>query len=258
MDSTVAPTASENLPAMQSVHLEEPEIGLYLPATQLVQKAKASVAEYFPAWQSTQVDSTVAPTAPEYLPGPQTMHMLEEFAPVVVEYLPASQLMQTEEPSLSEYMPIRQDVQVAAVKRVDPTGPYLPAAHKVPEQVEGVVAPTTTENLPASQSMQTEEPAFAWYFPASQLVQADAAAADWYLPASQLKQVTELVCPVAPENLPAAQSTQVSEVEAACTEEYLPAKHPMQDIAPAPEWLPAVQLSQTTAATLQHTPTSSQ
>ena len=90
---------------MQSVHLEEPEIGLYLPATQLVQKAKASVAEYFPAWQSTQVDSTVAPTAPEYLPAPQTMHMLEEFAPVVVEYLPATQLVQTVKAWVAEYLP---------------------------------------------------------------------------------------------------------------------------------------------------------
>jgi hypothetical protein len=221
VDSTVAPTASENLPAMQSVHLEEPEIGLYLPATQLVQKAKASVAEYFPAWQSTQVDSTVAPTAPEYLPAPQTMHMLEEFAPVVVEYLPASQLMQTEEPSLSEYMPIRQDVQVAAVKRVDPTGPYLPAAHKVPEQVEGVVAPTTTENLPASQSMQTEEPAFAWY-----------------LPAPQTMHMLEKFAPVVVEYLPAVQSVHLEEPE---TGLYLPATQLVQTVVKAVgvEYLPA-------------------
>ena len=41
------------------------------------------------------------------------------------------------------------DVYVAAAEEVDPTGPCVPAAHTEPEQVEGVVAPTTAEYLPA-------------------------------------------------------------------------------------------------------------
>ena len=53
------------------------------------------------------------------------------------------------------YSVVPHDVQVAAAEEVDPSGPYLPAAHKEPEQVE---APTAAEYLPASQSMQTAEP----------------------------------------------------------------------------------------------------
>ena len=47
-------------------------------------------------------------------------------------------------------------MQAAAAEEVDPTGPYVPAAHTEPEQVE---APTTAEYLPASQLVQTVEPA---------------------------------------------------------------------------------------------------
>ena len=64
----------------------------------------------------------------------------------------------TDKPALEAYFPAPHDVQVAAAEEVDPSGPYLPAAHKEPEQVEGVVAPTAAEYLPASQSMQTAEP----------------------------------------------------------------------------------------------------
>ena len=61
----------------------------------------------------------------------------------------------TDKPALDAYFPASHDVQVAAAEEVDPSGPYLPAAHKEPEQVE---APTAAEYLPASQSMQTAEP----------------------------------------------------------------------------------------------------
>ena len=46
-------------------------------------------------------------------------------------------------------------MQAAAAEEVDPTGPYVPAAHTEPEQVE---APITAEYLPAVQSVQTVEP----------------------------------------------------------------------------------------------------
>jgi hypothetical protein len=68
-------------------------------------------------------------------------------------------VLNKDKPSLSEYVPSRQAVQVAAAEEVPPDWPYLPAAHTEPEQVEGVVAPTAAENLPASQLMQTEDPA---------------------------------------------------------------------------------------------------
>ena len=64
----------------------------------------------------------------------------------------------TDKPALDAYFPASHDVQVAAAEEVVPSGPYSPAAHKEPEQVEGAVAPTAAEYLPASQSMQTAEP----------------------------------------------------------------------------------------------------
>ena len=58
-------------------------------------------------------------------------------------------------PAVAEYLPAGHDVQAAAAEEVDPTGPYVPAAHTEPEQVE---APITAEYLPAVQSVQTVEP----------------------------------------------------------------------------------------------------
>ena len=55
-------------------------------------------------------------------------------------------------------------------------------------------------------------------------------------------QVTELVCPVAPENLPGTQSVQTVEAVLAA---YLPAKQFMQVLAPAvAEYLPASHVKQ--------------
>jgi hypothetical protein len=88
---------------------DAPDVGVQ-PEPQFVpphvRVAAAAKTLYLPAWQSAQVDSTVAPTASENLPAPQTMHMLEEFAPVVVEYLPATQLVQTVKASVAEYLPV--------------------------------------------------------------------------------------------------------------------------------------------------------
>ena len=100
VEATLAPTASENLPAVQSVHLEEPETGLYLPGAQLVQTVEASAAEYFPA----------------------------------------SQLVQTVEAVPAVYLPAVHNEQVAADADVAPVCPYAPAEHRVPEQVDEEVA----------------------------------------------------------------------------------------------------------------------
>ena len=119
-------------------HTDKPALDAYFPAPHDVQLEKPSVAWNLPAVQLMQVLATVAPT--------------------VVEYVPAAQLVQVLAPAVKEYLPAVQLVQVAAAEEVDPSGPYLPAAHKEPEQVEGAVAPTAAEYLPASQSMQTAEP----------------------------------------------------------------------------------------------------
>jgi hypothetical protein len=103
--------------------------------------------------------------APEYLPAVQSVQTVES---VPAAYLPASQSMQTEEPAVAWNLPAGHDVHVAATEEVDPTGPYLPAAHKELEHVEA--------------------PAVAWYFPASQLVQTLDPAVDVYFPASQERQ----------------------------------------------------------------------
>ena len=113
-------------------------------------------------------------------------------------------------PALDAYVPAPHDVHVAAAEEVDPTGPYLPAAHKEPVQAaaaeevdpagpcvpaahtepEQVEAPTTAEYLPASQPWHVAAPAVLESLPASQSVQ-------------------EVAPEVAAENFPAAQVVQV-------------------------------------------------
>ena len=68
--------------------------------------------------------------------------------PVVGWYLPAPQSLQLVEPAVAWNLPAGHKVHAAASEEVDPSEPYLPAAHKEPEQVEGAVAPTAAEYLP--------------------------------------------------------------------------------------------------------------
>jgi hypothetical protein len=85
-------------------------------------------------------------------------HAHTHTTPAVGWYLPAPQSSQWEEPSVAWNLPAGHEVHAAASEEVDPTAPYLPAAHNEPAQVVGAVAPTIAEYLPALQSMQTEEP----------------------------------------------------------------------------------------------------
>jgi hypothetical protein len=58
-------------------------------------------------------------------------------------------------PTAAEYLPASQDVQLAASEEVDPSAPYVPAAHTKPEHVE---APESALYFPASQSVQEVAP----------------------------------------------------------------------------------------------------
>jgi hypothetical protein len=80
-------------------------------------------------------------------------------------YLPASQLVH-EEPA-SEYVPARQFMQ--AVEDVDPEGDDFPAGQLV--QAAALVWPSSAENLPAAQGVQTVSAA-PEYVPAWQAVHA--------------------------------------------------------------------------------------
>ena len=68
----------------------------------------------------------------EYFPGMQSVHTES----TVREYFPAMQSQHTETPVAVAVwnFPSTHDVHVAAPEEVDPTGPYLPAAHMEPEQ----------------------------------------------------------------------------------------------------------------------------
>ncbi len=103
-------------------------------------------------------------------------------------------------------------------------------------QVMELVCPVASENLRASQLVQTAAAAADWYLPAVQSAQVEAEVAPQMapnLPAVQSMQVTELVCPVAPENLPAVQSMQVTELVCPVAPENLPALQLVQTEEPA-------------------------
>ncbi len=79
---------------------------------------------------------------------------------------------------VSEYFPAEHGLQSEATEELDPTGTYLPAAHKEPEHVE---APVSDAYLPAPQSAQVEAtvaPIAAENFPATQSAQVEEAARD--------------------------------------------------------------------------------
>ena len=89
---------------------------------------------------------------------------------------------------------------------------YLPAAQLVQEAA--LVCAVKPENLPASQLVQTVDPAVAWCLPAPQLMQVLATVAPTvveYVPAVQLVQTVEAV-PAA--YLPAPQGTRSADLPA--------------------------------------------
>ena len=68
-------------------------------------------------------------------------------------------------PFVAEYVPAGHGAHVAASEELDPTGPYLPAAHKEPEQA---VAPEFGEYFPAEQGVQLPPAPSGPAFPALQ------------------------------------------------------------------------------------------
>jgi hypothetical protein len=109
-------------------------------------------------------------------------------------------VLKTKKPSLSEYVPSGQAVQVASAEDFDPPGPYWPVAQKEPEHVEvPVICTSIYKNIhictcihvlcivthrrilcmfsvvPKTQTHSTHTlstPAVSWYLPGLQSVQA--------------------------------------------------------------------------------------
>jgi hypothetical protein len=66
-----------------------------------------------------------------YFPAMQSVHQV---VPVVVWNFPGGHSVHTEAPVTVWNFPSPHDVHVAFAEEIDPTGPYLPAAHMEPEQ----------------------------------------------------------------------------------------------------------------------------
>jgi hypothetical protein len=136
--------------AVQLVQTLEAEAAEYLPAPQSAQ-VEATLAptasENLPAVQLAQ---TVEASAAEYVPAPQSMHVAATEAPEVVEYVPAPQSVQTVKASAAEYLPATQSMHAAATEAPEVVE-YLPAPQS-PQSVALVLA-SEPENLPAAQSV---------------------------------------------------------------------------------------------------------
>ena len=94
VDASVAPTAAENVPISQSVHVPDPASALYFPATQSVHAPPSGPVA--PALQAQAVDALLASGAWERAGHP--WHT-SDAAPTVVEYRPAAQVLQTASPA---------------------------------------------------------------------------------------------------------------------------------------------------------------
>ena len=116
VEATVAPTAAENLPAVQLVQLEAPTAAEYVPAVQLVQAEAPVNAMYVPEGHNKQVvaDADVDPVCP-YFPAEHRVPEHVEFtvAPTAVEYVPDPQSVQTVEAVSSAYLPAPHEVHAA-------------------------------------------------------------------------------------------------------------------------------------------------
>jgi hypothetical protein len=95
-------------------------------------------------------------------------------------------------------------------------------------QLLALVLPAS-EDAPAAQSLQAEDPAVAEYLPAPQSAQVEATAAE-YLPAPQSAQVEATLAPAAAENLPATQLVQAVD---RTTWPYFPASQLVQAVEAA-------------------------
>ena len=125
------------------------------------------------------------------------------------------------------------------VQAAAPIVDVWPAAH-FPHVVDEV-APTSAPYVPAAQLVQLADPMLTAYKPGQQRTQLESAKPA-YWPAMHGVHTGLAVWPPVFEKVPAAQPVQAALPEVG---PYLPAPHQLQSIAPAPEYLPATQISHT-------------
>jgi hypothetical protein len=169
VDAIVAPVDVEYVPAPQLVHAALPLVCLYVPAPHAAHGPPSGPV--YPALQGNGTNVHGPPTGPEYptlqeqaelAPSEKEFaghakHVVASVAPVAAEYVPDGHSIHWLTPALPEYCPAGQFV-----------------------HVRSLVAPPTTENLPAAQLRQFEHgvpetyalPPFVqvvvWYWPAGQ------------------------------------------------------------------------------------------
>ena len=127
VDTDVAPTAVEYVPALQSVHVSDDPLD-HDPASQLVHAVDPADAENVPALHPLHALDDDAPPFDEYDPEPHAKHTSDDAAPMLDEYVPAAQSRHTcllLAPTLLEYVPASH-----CVHAVDPRpAAYVPTSH---------------------------------------------------------------------------------------------------------------------------------
>ena len=187
VDTDVAPTAVEYVPATQSVHVSVDPLD-HDPASQLVHAVDPANAENVPALHLLHPLDDDAPAFDEYDPDAHCKHTSDDAAPMLDEYVPAAQSRHTcvlLAPMLLEYVPAPH-----CVHAVDPLPPaYVPVPHALH------VPALAPDHEPASHSTQPVDPA------------------DEYVPALQPTH-TLLPAPTTVENVPALHSVHVVDDDA--------------------------------------------
>jgi len=173
VDSVVAPSTAENLPAAQSLQVLAPASALYLPAAQLVHAGPEPVK---PLLHMQAVEAELPAGETELVV--HSEQVFSEVAPIACEYLDAPQSEHVSVPANALYCPVTHSV------HVPPSGPEEPALH--------LQAPVLL--LPAG--------AMEFGGHERQFVDADAVE---YLPCSQFVQESAELCPTYGENFPATQ-----------------------------------------------------
>lgn len=199
---SVPPVVDVEVPARQSVQAETPGefVPIHLPFGHAVQDwAVTPSPPYFPAGQFEQSAAAVAPVEKVLFPRAHTVqepaaaadhvpkaHSLQE-APDPALYVPAAQsvhtvlrasdvdfpeehVAQTDSPVVPPYFAAGQSRQ-AAVEVPPVDGLYVPTGHALQAAAVFALLMLVSQNLPASQSVQTVAKPSAVYFPEAQAVQ---------------------------------------------------------------------------------------
>ncbi len=167
-----APTNVWYVPEKQLLHVKNPVMSLYFPATHAVHvppfgpvkpmlhvqaaRAELEIGELELVGHARQAVATVAPVVVKYVPAAQSVHAAE---PVAILYLPTAQAVHV--PLLGPVNPTLQ-VQLASALQPLHEAPAL-AGHA--RQVVATVAPVVVEYVPAPQSVHAAEPVALLYFP---------------------------------------------------------------------------------------------